>query len=168
MYIYLLYIQNHVTPHNTSCKVIRITGTICKRSLLDTVKKRKLSYWGMSSDMIPYIESYWRAWSRESAGEGGQYCNGVTKLSNGRVSASRVPSVLPKTRSSPLPKIDVRASVTVIQNDTRTGRMTFAHNILLEISHYKCERRRREPNFFKHFKIIVFTQCGFLWNLHSH
>ena len=51
-------------------------------------------------------------------------------------------------RGAPLHKIDGRASAIVIQNDTRAGRMAFAHNILLEISNRKCERRRRERNFY--------------------
>ena len=51
----------------------------CFVSLVDTARKRKLSFLVISWDMIPHKEIYWRAWcSASGAKEGHQECNGGT------------------------------------------------------------------------------------------
>ena len=71
-------------------------------------------------------------------------------------------------RGAPLPRIDSRASATVTQNDTRAGRLTFAHNISLEISHRKMRAPKARALFFMYLKINVLTHYVFLSNLQSH
>ena len=87
------------TRRITNEEVIRIAGT--KSSLFETIKMRKLSLLGMLCDMTPCKEIQWREWSRASAEEGGQECNGVTTSPNGRALPSRRPSVLLKTERVP-------------------------------------------------------------------
>ena len=61
-------------------EVSRIAGT--KRSLFETVKKRKLSFVGhiMQHDSVQRdLEVYWRAWSRAKEGGQDQWNDNITK-----------------------------------------------------------------------------------------